>query len=389
MFYYFNGKRLTGLAASLFLVIVYCPLLLPAWEPSPHSSASEYRIPLQLNDGWETAALNEVGLDTQKIMAITQEIRSDDRFDLIHSMLIVKDGKLVHEAYFWGYQRNSINMLASITKSVTSTLIGIAIDKGHIQNVNESVLDLIPDYTKGIPHDPRKQAIQLRHILTMSSGLDWLEHGTSYNDTQNSEWQMVDSEDWMAYILNKPMKDTPGERYVYNTGAMHLLSAVIQSISGLRTNVFAEKHLFEPLGIYAYQWNRDSTGHPCTGGTDGGVALRTRDLAKFGWLFLYDGRWKGKQVVSEEWVKLATQKHIRNPRGGAYYGFNWFPGSMRRGGKEVEYVASFGYGGQTLYLIPAFDTILVFTCELTDRNSWVSIPVRKTLDVIFECEVPR
>ena len=206
--------------------------------------SDEYRIPEKLNDGWEVASLSEVGIDPSKIEQITREIRNDTRFDGIHSMLIVKDGKLVHEAYFWGYQRNSLNVLASITKSVTSTLIGIAIDKGYIKSVDESVVSLIPDHTRGI-RDPKKEAIKLRHILTMSSGLDWLEHGTSYNDLENSEYQMVDSEDWMKYVLSKPMKDTPGTRFLYNTGGIHLLSAVIQSTTGLRTDKFAEKYLFE------------------------------------------------------------------------------------------------------------------------------------------------
>ncbi len=349
----------------------------------PQNRDDEYSVPVKLNDGWEVASLSDVGIDPGKIDQITREIRNDERFDGIHSMLIVKDGKLVHEAYFWGYQRNSLNVMASITKSVTSTLIGIAIDKGFIRSVEQNVVSLLPEYSE-LTKDPKKQAIQLKHILTMSSGLDWLEHGTSYNDLENSEWQMVDSEDWIEYVLSKPVKDTPGTAFLYNTGGIHLLSAAIQSATGMRTDIFAEKYLFEPLGIYAYQWNRDSTGHPCTGGTDGGVGLRTRDIAKFGWLFLHDGKWKGKTVVSEAWVKLATQRHIKNPRGGQYYGFCWFPGTLRRGGKEVEYVASFGYGGQTLYLIPELDLIIVFTCELTEENTNVFIPVRKTFDVIFQ-----
>ncbi len=371
-----SGKRVI----PLILVV-----LILGWSMglSPQDSGDDYRIPIQLNDGWEVASLKEVGIDQGKIEQITQEIRNDERFDRIHSMLIVKDGKLVHEAYFWGYQRNSLNVLASITKSVSSTLIGIAIDKGFIKSVDESVVSLLPEYSE-LTKDPKTQAIQLKHILTMSSGLDWLEHGTSYNDLENSEWQMVDSEDWIEYVLSKPMKDTPGTVFLYNTGGIHLLSAVIQSATGMRTNIFAEKYLFEPLGIYAYQWNRDSTGHPCTGGTDGGVGLRTRDIAKFGWLFLHDGKWKGKPVVSEAWVKLATRRHIKNPRGGQYYGFCWFPGTLRRGGKEVEYVASFGYGGQTLYLVPELDLIIVFTCELTEENTNVFVPVRKTFDIIFQ-----
>jgi CubicO group peptidase (beta-lactamase class C family) len=346
------------------------------------NTGEEYRIPIKLNDGWEVASLSDVGIDTEKIVQITKEIRNNERFNGIHSMLVVKDGKLVHEAYFWGNQRNSPHVLASITKSVTSTLIGIAIDKKFIKNVDESVVSLLPQYNK-IIKDPRKRAITLRHLLTMSSGLEWKESGYSYNALENSEYQMVDSEDWIKYVLSKPLDVTPGTQFLYNTGGIHLLSAVIKSATGLKTNQFAEKYLFEPLGIYAYQWNTDSTGHPCTGGTDGGLGLRTRDIAKFGWLFLRDGKWKGKQVISKDWIKLATQKHIQIPRRREHYGFCWWPGSMRRGGKEVDYVASFGYGGQTLYMIPELDLILVFTCELTSRNTFVTIPVRKTFDIIF------
>jgi len=217
----------------------------------------------------------------------------------------------------------------------------------------------------------------------MSSGLEWVEWGSSYNDARNSEFQMVDSEDWIEYVLSKPLKVTPGTQFQYNTGGIHLLSAVIKSTTGLKTNQFAEKYLFEPLDIYAYQWNTDSTGNPCTGGTDGGVGLRTRDIAKFGWLFLHDGKWKGKQIISKEWVKLATQKHFKIPDRRDHYGFCWWPGTMRRKGKEFDYVASFGYGGQTLYLIPEKDLIIVFTCALTDRNTYVFVPVRKVFDTVF------
>jgi CubicO group peptidase (beta-lactamase class C family) len=111
--------------------------------------------------------------------------------------------------------------------------------------------------------------------------------------------------------------------------------------------------------------------------------LRTRDIAKFGWLFLHNGKWKGTQVISEGWIKLATQTHFKIPDRRDHYGFCWWPGSMRREGKDIDYIASFGYGGQTLYLIPEKDLIIVFTCALTSRNTYVFVPVRKTFDTIF------
>jgi CubicO group peptidase (beta-lactamase class C family) len=147
---------------------------------------------------------------------------------------------------------------------------------------------------------------------------------------------------------------------------VHLLSAVIKSTTGMYANQFAEEYLFHPLGIYAYQWNRDSTGYPCTGGTDGGVGLRSRDLAKIGWLFLEDGTWKGRRIISREWIEEATRPHKKLPGGRQSYGYNWFPGSLWVGGTEYEYVAAFGYGGQTMYLVPELDLILVFTCALSE-----------------------
>jgi CubicO group peptidase (beta-lactamase class C family) len=320
--------------------------------------------PEQLNDGWEVSSLSAEGIDPAPIEAISARIADIDDIENLLSMLIVKNGKLVHEAYSPYVQRNTLYWMASITKTVSSTLIGIAIDKGYISGVDAAVADLLPEYADAVA-DPRFGEIQLKHVMTMSTGLEWFEHGSSYNDPRNSEHLMVDSEDWIRYVLSHRVRDEPGTVFLYNTGAMQLLSAVIKSATGVYINQFAEEHLFHPLGIYAYQWNRDSTGYPCTGGTDGGVGLRSRDLAKIGWLFLYDGTWRGRRVISKEWIKEATRGHMEM-RGGRYYGYNWFPGSMSVGRDRVDYVATFGYGGQTLYLVPELDLILVFTCELSE-----------------------
>jgi CubicO group peptidase (beta-lactamase class C family) len=216
----------------------------------------------------------------------------------------------------------------------------------------------------------------------MTSGLDWNER-VSYNNPRNSEWQMVETEDWMSYVVAHPVKDEPGTIFNYNTGGMHLLSAVIKSVSGLFAHQFAEKYLLHPMGIYAYQWNKDPMGYPCTGGTDGGLGLRTRDIAKFGWLFLKDGKWKGKQIVSSQWVKQAPHVSLTASGRGRTYGFNWMTGSRSANGKRFQYVASFGYGGQTLYIVPEYDLIMVFTCELSGENSGVNALVERTFQAII------
>ena len=342
-----------------------------------------YQIPKKLNDGWDVSSLSDVGIDKIAIEEISSKIADIDSYDNVLSMLIVKNGKLVHEVYSPFCQRNTLHWMASITKTITSTLIGIAIDKGFIASADAALHGLLPQYAEDFK-DPKKKKIALKHILSMTSGLDWNER-VSYNNPLNSEWQMVESEDWMRYVVSHPIKDEPGEIFNYNTGGMHLLSAVIKSVSGLYAHQFAEKYLLHPMGIYAYQWNKDPMGFPCTGGTDGGLGLRTRDIAKFGWLFLRNGKWKGKQIVSEKWVKEAPKMTLTTHGRGSNYGFNWMIGTRVVNGKRFEYIASFGYGGQTLYIVPEYDLIVVFTCELAGEDSGVNTLVGKTFEaVIFE-----
>jgi len=192
---------------------------------------------------------------------------------------------------------------------------------------------------------------------------------------------MVEAENWMTYLLAKPMAAEPGTRFNYNTGSIHLLSAVIKSVSGLFAHQFAEKYLLHPMGIYGYQWNKDPMGYPCTGGTDGGIDLRTRDVAKFGWLFLRDGKWKGKQIISEQWVKEAPRNYTEMS-GRRRYAYNGFSGSMTVNQKQFDYIATFGYGGQTLYIVPEYDFILVITCELAESASNANL-LRK----VFEAKI--
>ncbi|NIM58558.1 MAG: serine hydrolase [Candidatus Aminicenantes bacterium] len=341
-----------------------------------------YQIPKKLNDGWEVSSLSDEGIDKEAIEEISRLIRDIDRYEDVLSMLIVKNGKLVHEVYSPYCQRNTLHWMASITKTITSTLIGIAVDKGFIKNVDTKLYELLPQFAAHFKV-PEKRKIALKHIMTMTSGLEWNER-VSYNDPRNSEWQMVESEDWMSYVASRPVRDQPGKKFDYNTGGIHLLSAVIKSVSGLYAHQFAEKYLLHPMGIYGYQWNKDPMGYPCTGGTDGGLGLRTRDIAKFGWLFLKDGKWKGKEIVSEKWVKEAPKISLTAHGRGRNYGFNWMTGSRVINGKRLEYIASFGYGGQTLYIVPEYDLIVVFTCELAGGDSGVDDLVRRTFEAAIQ-----
>lgn len=323
----------------------------------------KYQTPKKYHDGWEVSSLQAVGIQVKPIAEISAQIRDRDTIDHVLSLVIVKNGKLVHEVYSPYCQRNTLHVLASITKTVTSTLIGIAIDRGMIKSVDSEVYILIPEFSKSIK-DTKFKKITLKHIMTMTSGIDWNER-VSYNNPRNDEYQMVETDNWMKFVLSKPVATEPGTLFNYNTGSIHLLSAVIKGVSGLYAHQFAEKYLLHPLGIYGYQWNKDPMGYPCTGGTDGGIGLRTRDVAKFACLFLRGGKWRGKQIISEKWTKEAPLGFSKQS-GRRRYAYNWFSGSMRINQKRFNYIASFGYGGQTMYIVPEHDLIVVITCELAE-----------------------
>jgi len=204
-----------------------------------------YQMPEQLDDGWIVSSLQDEGMDTEIIEEVTSRI-IDKQFRGIHSLLIVKNGSLVHEAYFEGYQRNNLQTIFSITKSVSSALIGIALDQGIIHSLDDTVLSFFPQYNI---QDADKQKIKLRHILTLTSGLAWDEKSYPYSDSRNTETQMVATNDWMKFVLERPVQSVPGTEWVYNTGSVHLLSGIIKRASGVFADTYAEETLFQPLGI--------------------------------------------------------------------------------------------------------------------------------------------
>jgi CubicO group peptidase (beta-lactamase class C family) len=318
-----------------------------------------YQPPPDLNDGWKVGTLAGEGLDEARITKLTNQI-SEGKYQGIHSMLIFRNNKLVHEAYFQGYERDDLQTLFSITKSVTSSLIGIAIDKGMISGVDQPVISLIPEYA-GFVKDDRFGEIELRHVLTLTSGLEWLEIGYPYSDPLNSQYQQVRTDDWVKAVVELPVIDGPGSRWVYNTGSVHMLSAVIKSATGVYADEFAEEHLFKPLGITDYTWNQDPDGYPCTGGTHGGLRLRARDIAKFGYVFMNEGMWDTTRVISAGWVKESTTPVI-GALGTSRMGYLWWSSSFTLWERKLDFFYAAGYGGQSLHIVPELNMMIVFLC---------------------------
>lgn len=299
-------------------------------------------------DDWQRATPESVGFSSEKLL----EAFASQDFDKIglHSLLVIKDGYVILEAYRYPYGPDALHNLNSATKSFTSTLYGIALDREAVENVSSRVLDYFPEI-KAAETDKRKLAMTVEDLLTMRTGQNWIEHAGSNMD--NSFDQMMDTENCLEYFMGISMVLKPGTLFDYNTGASHIISTIIQKTTG-STETFAREHLFGPLGIREYAWKNDPQGIP-TGGF--GLSLRARDFAKLGFLYLNGGMWDGERILSKKWIEKATAVHV-DAGGSGKYGYQWwiFPGG------KVFY--AHGYREQNLYIIPELDLIVVTNASM-------------------------
>jgi CubicO group peptidase (beta-lactamase class C family) len=308
---------------------------------------------------WKTSTPEEQGMDSALLADMFDEINEVAFDHLIHSILIIRNGYIVVEAYYPGHDRDTLFKIHSSTKSVTSALFGIALSKGYISSLDQSVVDYFPELK--IKDIGLKKQITLKHLLTMSSGLEWPELATIYTNPENPVMIMLGNEDSAKYVLDRPISKQPGSEFNYNSGCSQLLAAIIHKKTG-NSLEFAKKYLFSPLGISNYDWSTDSDG--VINGF-GGLQMRTRDMAKFGYLYLKGGHWEGQQVIPSAWVKESTSGHIKKyghlPRRNIpYYGYQWYIHSL--------YFHSFGNQGQYIFVIPKHEMVVVFTSGLTPRQ---------------------
>ncbi|MEE9170569.1 MAG: serine hydrolase [bacterium] len=322
-----------------------------------------HKIPEQIDDGWQTAGLADVGIDEKIISGAIDRINYN-LYENVHGILIVKDGRLVFEEYFSGhdfdgnfteFDRNTLHYLASVTKSFTSALVGLAIDHGFIQKVDEKVFSFFPQYSTLI--DSQKNNITLKHLLTMTAGLQWDEGSYPYTDSRNDHVSMNRSNDPIKFVLERPLDVAPGTKFVYNSGLSITLGGVIESASELRVNKFVERYLYSPLGITEYHWWHYPNG---TFQTGGGLYMLPRDMAKFGLLYLNGGIWNGNQIISNEWIQASTTEHIST--GSQWgYGFKWWLRTYYANSREYASFAARGWGGQYIIVFPSLEMVVVFT----------------------------
>ncbi len=312
---------------------------------------------------WPTSSADANGMSIDKLRAMETAVRAGD-FKKIGSVVIARHGNLLYEVYFDG-DANTLRDTRSATKSITDVLIGIALGEKKL-SVNARVLQLLPERARKLQNpDPRKNKIAIEDFLTMSSPLEC----DDWNDaSRGNEERMYLVEDWVQFIFDLPIRgrmhagekiEPPpyGRYFSYCTGGVFTLSEVLQKATGVRTDRYAQEKLFGPLGISDVEWVYSPLNIPQTGG---GLRLRSRDLLKVAQLYLNGGRWNGKSIVDEAWVRASTQPHARIDDE-TEYGYLWWLKSFRSGGKSYPAFFMSGNGGNKVVAFPGLDLAVVIT----------------------------
>jgi CubicO group peptidase (beta-lactamase class C family) len=330
-----------------------------------------YRTPVQRDDGWKTANADSLGVDSERLARLTESLRAWPELG-VHAILIERDGRLIYEEYFdgfderWGQPLGRVSMtsetkhdLRSVTKSVVSALTGIAIGTGAIKSLDQPVVEWFPEYPE--LNTPNRRRVTLGHVLAMTSGLAWNEE-VPYNDPRNDEIRMTRDSQPLRYALARPFAFDPGAEFTYNGGLTQVMSAVIERATKTSLEDYARAQLFEPLGITDVDWVGDLAGMPAAAS---GLRLRPRDLAKFGSLYLHGGRWNGRQVITADWIERSTRRHFRfRPRTGADaggqfgYAYFWWYSCYPTAHGLIETRTAVGNGQQRIFVLPGLDMVV-------------------------------
>ena len=309
--------------------------------------------PLQLNDGWKVSSLK----NSELLQKMENDIVSQ-KLIKTHSVLIAKKGKLVYEKYFGGFNHNSPHDQRSASKSISSALIGIAIDKKLIKNENQYLYDFLPknlQYT----NDSLKSLIKISDLLTMSSGLDAVDFGTERKSLA-AEDSYQNSQNWLKTILEAPMINKPGTEANYGSANPYLLGVALKNVVQQPLELFIDQNLLKPLEISNYTFVRTPANETYFGG---GMHLKPRDMLKFGQLYLNNGKWKGKRIVSKKWVKKSFKNYrkLQNVNDKNGYGYLWWHKTYKVNKREIKSIEARGAGGQYIFVIPSLDIVAVIT----------------------------
>ena len=336
-------------------------LLLPLVRPAAGQAADEPRWMVQPPDayGFDRAALERAFNNAENLAPL-------------NSLIVARRGAIVAEAYYRGMRPNEDVNIKSASKTVLSALVGIALDEGHLESLDQPIAPFFPEHL-GAEADPRKRQITLRDLLTMRAGLE----STSFGNY--GAW--VTSDDWVRYALDQPLERPPGTDMIYSTGTSHLVSAILTKATGMSTKAYAQSRLFDPLGIAPPSWQQDPQGIYFGGNN---LALSPRDLLTFGRLYLNDGRYGGQQVIPSDWVRTSMKRYVLDSYRGFSYGYFWWIGAFA--GIRTHF--AWGYGGQYVFVVPGLDLVVVCTSDLNNRPAGIGDHNERIYTLLSEYVLP-
>ncbi len=376
----------------LFVSLLFLVSLLACSEQSPQPRSIETATSASdLVSDWQVAEPASLGLSASQLKAIHSDILSG-RYGWIDSFLVIRHDQIAFEQYyqhdyediygeasrvpgplviqnwngpynylnpFWHpyYKTTELHSMQSVTKSIVSAVIGIAISRGDFPSLDTPVLSFFNE-EKILHVDEAKRAMTLRDLLTMSSGLSW-DEGVPYSEPANTFTVMARSPDWVRYTLNQPMSAQPGTEFNYNSGASLVLGQIFFQATGSDIEAYTVEHLFRPLGIEQYAWKRTPFG---LADTQEGLFLSTRDIAKIASLFLHGGQWQSQRIIPQAWVRDSLRSaFIVSEKGGIGYGYKWWSQSYQYKGKAFTAHMGKGFGGQRPIFLPDLDLVIVVT----------------------------
>ena len=371
----------------LLLLLVYTISCDKDDETEQNHNTWTYNIPQKVPGDWETASLDIEGFDIKPFSDMMNLLIKNNDNHGYHSILVVKNSKLVFEEYFSGFDRHYISSttdgttvfnkdtlhhLASVSKSITSACLGIAIDKGFINSVEDRIISFLPECTEY--SNDQKNQISIKNCCTMRSGFPWDESTYPYNDSRNDLYKILSSLEPMKFYFNRELISSPGGEFLYNSGDAILLGELVHRSSGTSLVKFAEKYLFNPLGINSYDFWLLPYADSITFAS-GGLYLRPRDMAKIGQLYLNEGLWNGERIISENWViestnpsvNFTTNEQLNYQATG--YSYQWWNEKFVKSGIQVLSFSARGLGEQYIVVVPEFELIIVMTGGFYDYST--------------------
>ncbi len=332
-----------------------------------------YQAPDNTGDGWVTGSLTDVGMKVAPLQALMEILLNRENHE-IHSILVIKDDLLVFEEYFSGhdfnagganyhgmllnFDRDVAHNLHSATKSITSTILGIAINQGFIASVEDKLYDFFPQYES--LRNEMKDRMRLKHLLNMRAGWAWNEWDEPVTSSNSNYMQMLFSGDPLRFVLAQPMDAEPGSKFNYSGGVTNVLGQVVETSVPSSFERFADLVLFNPLGITNWRWPYFPSGMILVSGD---LHIRPRDMAKIGYLFIKGGKWQQNQIVTQNWIDQAIRQRVDLPDLGWAdgYGYQWWFQTFTVNGVAFKTFRAEGWGGQLIIQVPDLNMVVVFT----------------------------